>query len=334
MMFGVPMVVDTSSNESHHKTTKIAAKLTQKDVQTFEKQTSDRLDDFLVLDLAMEEVNGRPRCLFSEAITQPGNPVVQDKPSCTGGMIINVFRDKADQQPCFQIKTHMKDRKAVPKDEAFLAYCLVIQEEIAQHVEGFVIPICAEHKRGGIMFRLHPKYCGKGPWRDFVMIAWDSGDFSAQIWGYLDLSALPPTLSVPLSEGIHVQQGVWAVIESYNYVTVTSDERASEIFKPIILDTHDVGDDGVPGVPDTSVHKYYFVDVSSFLRPLVVIPNIGMKCEYLMMTPKVQWGEDFQSWLREPHANEDREMQDTPPRAAARPAGRPKREDSSEDSGA
>ena len=37
------MNVDTGSNETHHKTTKIAAKLTQKDITTFEKQTSDRL---------------------------------------------------------------------------------------------------------------------------------------------------------------------------------------------------------------------------------------------------------------------------------------------------
>jgi hypothetical protein len=182
-------------------------------------------------------MNGRPLCLFSEAITQPGNLVVQDKPSCTGEMIINVFRDKTDQQPCFQIKTRMKDRKAVPMDEAFLAYCLVIQEDSAQHVEGFVVPICAEHKRRGIMFRSHPDYRGKGPWRDFVMIAWDSGDSPTQICGYLDLSALPPALSAPLAKGIHVQQGVWAVIESYNYVTVTSDKQPSEIFKPIILDT-------------------------------------------------------------------------------------------------
>ena len=41
LMFGVPMNVDTGSNESHHKLTKIAAKLTQKDIRTFEKQTSD-----------------------------------------------------------------------------------------------------------------------------------------------------------------------------------------------------------------------------------------------------------------------------------------------------
>ena len=60
LMFGVPMNVDTGSNESHHKTTKIAAKLTQKDIRTFERQTSDRLDDFHVLNLAIEEIQGNP----------------------------------------------------------------------------------------------------------------------------------------------------------------------------------------------------------------------------------------------------------------------------------
>jgi hypothetical protein len=60
MMFGIPMNVDTGSNESHHKTTKIAAKLTQKDIRTFEQQTSNRLDDFHVLNLAMEEIKGNP----------------------------------------------------------------------------------------------------------------------------------------------------------------------------------------------------------------------------------------------------------------------------------
>ena len=59
-MFGVPMNTDTGSNESHHKVTKVAAKMTQRDVTKFEQQTSDRLDEFQVLDLALEELDGRP----------------------------------------------------------------------------------------------------------------------------------------------------------------------------------------------------------------------------------------------------------------------------------
>ena len=64
LMYGVPMNVDTGSNESHHKITKIAAKLTQKDIRTFEKQTSDRLDDLHVLNLAVEEIEGNPLWMY------------------------------------------------------------------------------------------------------------------------------------------------------------------------------------------------------------------------------------------------------------------------------
>ena len=70
LMYGVPMNVDTGSNESHHKITKIAAKLTQKDVRTFERQTSDRLDDFHVLNLAMEEIQGRKLWEVLEPFTE------------------------------------------------------------------------------------------------------------------------------------------------------------------------------------------------------------------------------------------------------------------------
>ena len=60
LMFGVPMIVDTGSNESHHKLAKVAAKLTQKDLRFFEHQTGTRLDEFHLLDLAMQELEGRP----------------------------------------------------------------------------------------------------------------------------------------------------------------------------------------------------------------------------------------------------------------------------------
>ena len=59
LMFGVPMNFDTGSNESHHKLTKIAAKLTQKDIRVFEKQTARRIVEILLLELAMQEVTGR-----------------------------------------------------------------------------------------------------------------------------------------------------------------------------------------------------------------------------------------------------------------------------------
>ncbi|MGL5917691.1 MAG: hypothetical protein ACRCYM_00390, partial [Cetobacterium sp.] len=90
-MFGVPMVVDTGSNESHHKTTKIAAKLTQKDVKTFEKQTSDRLDDFQVLDLALAELDGRPLRDYFDGYLEKIPAKAPKKQSTIGGMAFKVY---------------------------------------------------------------------------------------------------------------------------------------------------------------------------------------------------------------------------------------------------
>ena len=47
--FGVPMNIDTGSNESHHKKTKKCAKLTQRDMKLFEKQTGIRVVECFLL---------------------------------------------------------------------------------------------------------------------------------------------------------------------------------------------------------------------------------------------------------------------------------------------
>ena len=58
-MYGVPQEHDTGANESGHKITKVAAKLTQKNIRTFEKQTAIRLHEFTVIEWAMAELDGR-----------------------------------------------------------------------------------------------------------------------------------------------------------------------------------------------------------------------------------------------------------------------------------
>ena len=57
IQFGVPLEFDTSANESMHKPSKKASKMTQKAADTFNLQTATRLIEFELLDLAMEEIN-------------------------------------------------------------------------------------------------------------------------------------------------------------------------------------------------------------------------------------------------------------------------------------
>jgi hypothetical protein len=324
-MFGVPMVVDTGSNESHHKTTKVAAKLTQKDVQTFEKQTSDRLDDFHVLDLAMEEMNGRPLWHYCSGYQRPETPPIAEKPNTTGGMILNVLRENESQKANFRVMTRMKNSDTLAIDTHFLEYCLQIQEDLQEFTEK--IPICAEHCRGGQMFRSHPNYRGKGPWRDWVMIDWgQDGDFPGMIWGFIDLvDVIPAGNSVMLSNGTSVQKGVWAVIESCFHKDA---DEVGEIFQHIILECESMNAEGVP-----TRRKFYLVDVETFKSPLVVIPNVGTKSEYLLMTPKTQWPTDFENWIMASHAVDDAEMEEPPVPAAAAAAAAAAVEESSDTEG-
>ena len=234
------------------------------------------------------------------------NPEEEDKINTTGGMILNVFRDNNNNLPSFKVVTRMKNKKAVTMNLQLLQYFLQIQEDVAQFIEK--IPICAEHCRGHQIFRSHPNYRGKGSWRDWVMIDWERhGEYPAQIWGFIDLLGLPEGMLVSLTNGTKVRKGVWAVIESCNFVNQV-EERG--IFKHIILETEENDDEGYP---NTDHRKFYLVDVDTFKSPVVVIPNIGTKCEYLMMNPREKWAEDFKSWLEAPHTADEAEMRSPEP---------------------
>jgi hypothetical protein len=300
LMFGVPMVVDTGSNESHHKTTKVAAKLTQKDIKTFEKQTSNRLDEFHVLDLAMEEVDGRPLWEYFSGWDrdEPEPPVEKTK---TGGMQIEVYMDLDNMELSFEVKTRMKNSKDVQIDTNLLEYLWELQQYFLDHVGP--LRVCSEHTRGGKIFRAHPNYRGKGPWKDWAMIKWEEGDYPAQFWCFVDLSEMPGDTTVELEDGTVVGRGVYAVVESCDYID--EEEPQSDIFKPLMLETKELSDDGI-----VTKRKFYFVDVETIKEPIVVIPDIGAKpaCQYLLMAPRTQWSKDFIAWIEMPHQHDQMEM--------------------------
>ena len=328
MMFGVPMNVDTGSNESHHKTTKVAAKLTQKDIKSFEKQTSNRCDDFHVLDLAMEEINGRPLWEYYSGFVHP-TKAEKDPVQTTGGMKMVASEAEGTNTVEFEIITRMKNKESVRVEMGLLEFVLEIQKKLENWFP--VLPICAEHSRGGQIFRSHPNYRGKGPWRDWVMVRWDVGDLPAKIWGFLDLSVLPEGTQVSLGVGEKtVEKGVYAIIESAEYTEEDgsgSDAEEgkepadrppnplsirSDLFKEIMLDTKSIGEDG------DIERRYYLVEVEAFVRPMVVIPNIGgtPKCKYFEMAPKTEWSELFATWVDMDHAYDSLEMAPTEPESS------------------
>ena len=309
LAFGVPMNVDTGSNESHHKTTKIAAKLTQKDIRTFEKQTSDRLDDFHVLNLAMEEIEGDPLWRYLDTYRDVETEIgeVQDNRDTTtiGGMKLTTYIDPETGLVQFEIKSRMQKSSEITVDTQFLEFVHQMEHDIG-HVAG-KIAVFAEHTRSSIMFRAHPNFRGKGLWRDWVMIQWQSGDFPAQIWGFIDLTNLPTGEKFLLSNGSTVAKGVWAIVESCNYTKTDPNLPSSEMFKHLVLDTKEDLADGSVGQ-----RKFYVVDVDTFKNPIVVIPNVGTKKAYIMMEPRDTWSSQFIDWLVAPHGIDEDEMMAEP----------------------
>lgn len=301
IMFGVPMNVDTGSNESHHKTVKVAAKLTQKDIKTFEKQTSDRCDDFEVLDLANQEQEGRPLWEYYSGYIHK-DIVEEEAEDHVGGMMYEVYWHEEQNIAAFDIKTRMKNKDDVQLDNQLLEYLEKLQAKLKTNIATFEkLQVHSEHTRSGQIFRAHPNYRGKGPWRDWVMLQWQEGDFPAQIWCFLDLTQLPTGITVEVDENSTADKGVYAVVESTVYVE--EDSPLSDIFTPLRLESEALTKDG-----DVAQRRFYLVDVEVFKDPLCVIPNVGTKDEYLMMKPRAKWSDDFISWLEMPHKHDKMEM--------------------------
>lgn len=300
LMFGVPMTVDTGSNESHHKTTKVAAKLTQKDIKTFEKQTSHRMDDFHVLDMALEELDGRALWDHFQGHEHKTKPIKVDEKK-TGGMKFKAYLDEDDLEISFAIQTRMnRESGSLLIDTNFLEYCWGLQKSLVHLVPKLLF--CAEHSRNGAIFRAHPNYRGKGVWRDWVMIQWDQGDVPAQIWAFIDLSHLNDEEEVELEDGTVIGSGTWAIVESAVFIDEGKCAK-SDIFKPLKLEAKEHDDAG-----HVLVRQYYIVDVECFKDPIVVVPNIGTSDEFFLMAPRSQWSADFISWIKAPHKLDKTEM--------------------------
>lgn len=307
IMFGVPMNVDTGSNESHHKSTKIAAKLTQKDITNFEKQTSDRCDDFRVLDLALEEIDGRPLWEYFYGYDR-SNEATEEPTDSIGGMMYNVFVHADKNDTDFEIKTRMKNKEKVRLDGDLLKYILRIQTLLVRAGYDEFLQVFSQYNRGEQIFRAHPNFRGKGFWRDWVMLRWDQGDYPAQIWGFLDLTHIPERdgqLELEVGDGTNplVQNGWYAIVESTEYIQ--EEQPQSDIFTPLMLEVAELMANG-----EVLRRKFYLVHVDCFQQPIVVIPDIGSTpaCQYLMMKPRKSWSNDFIAWLEMPHKWDKIEM--------------------------
>ena len=329
--YGVPNVVDTGSNESHHKVTKKVAKLTQKNIPVFKKQTAVRLDEFHLVDLAICELEGRNHweyfCLDQERgplepCQAPQNNEVPD----TTGTSITVFFNEDAGETCWKFR---KNKARARWDGQLVDFLYELQKKTAQTAGIEDLNIRTEHKRAGEIFRGHPDYKKTGQWNDWAMFDWGAGHgkLPGEIWCFVDLSDAPQDFSVMYAD-CNLRRGVYAVVESSTYCPNTqtiidpNDKRRvhkrnkrrlmvqiniSELFVPLIKEL-------APAANYREViadqKRFFLADVESIVSPLMVIPDIGSdnKHRYFHVLARNEWVQKFQLWVEQAHTHDVENM--------------------------
>jgi hypothetical protein len=300
LMYAVPLNVDTSENEEHWKPTKVAAKLTQKDLRSFAKQTATRLVEFDLLDLAMEDVKGNK---IWEYFQREAKYVPADQAGlqvdcrrkeriATKGTPIDVFWDDDGGRAAWQFtSSRAANQEKVQWDQDLVEYLVELQDNVLQSK----LEILTEHRRDGQFFRGHPNYRQGGRWNDWVLFDWGNGDKTpSQIWCFIDLTVLPDGFSKKI-DTITVQKGIYAVVESTEY---DAEHNDSELFLPCIKTSKQVNGDG-----SIRQRQFYLADTEAFLEPISVFADIGHpnKRRYLQIVPRSQWASVFERWVNDPH---------------------------------
>jgi hypothetical protein len=308
--FGVPLEFDTAANESHHKPGKQAARLTQRAASTFQFQTATRLVEFYLQDLAMEEIDHDNKLWeyhyeYSESEDEemevPGENKEVEIIVKTGDTKIQVFRDEDDGSANYKLLTRSKNADKTSWNASLVEFLVELQAKVLDQLPINSMQICTQHKRDAQIYRGHPNYRGKGPWKDWVWVDWgEEGDLPCHIWCFVDLEGLPGGGQPIDHGGIRVLPGVYAVVETAYFDPTDNDAGRSDLMMSV---RKEVGQDGAGNV--TKRH-FYLANTCAFLRPCSVIPDIGGPTnKYFVVASRSDWAKEFLKWVDLPHRNDE-----------------------------
>ena len=308
--FGVPLEVDTGSNESGHKATKRAAQLTQKNEETFDEQTALRLKEVMLLNLAKEEMKGfafwnyynrhQNNATVTENEGESAPSIGSTVPTnMTGGAEFDCWykKENIEHPPVFKPLSKFKGNDDCILENTFVKFAADLKMIVKNYgIRNMLVR--SQHQRNGIMFRGHVKY-HKHIWRDWVMVNWgDDGHIPAKIWGFVDLKGLAPDSGINYGGLLNLQPTTYAIIES-SKEQVDQDEDYS-IFTPFSLELDAVVQR--PGGGVVICPKFYLADVETFVAPICCIPDIGGPHDaYFLVDNQRSWCTNFLRWLNLPH---------------------------------
>ena len=309
LLYGVPLEFDTAANESHHKPSKTAARLTQRNLTNFNIQVAIRLFEFMLIDLALLEVDGGYcRWEYYDSIIpwereldsddEPAETTQERVQSSTGNTRIEVYWDEESDGPGFQMISRSKHAERTRMCDQVVAFLWELQDLLGREYPTASLEICTEHRRNDQIFHGHPNYRGTGPWRDWAMVDWGAGygKLPCHITCFIVIDGITnPRRSVEHG-GITLVDGTFGVVESTTWEDKNTRSNVSgDLFVPIRKD-----------VNESRKRCYYLADVAAFDAPCCCIPDLGGPANrYYFVPSRSKWSDLFVNWLQEAHARDD-----------------------------
>ena len=285
---GVPLEVDTGFNESGHKATKTAAKLTQRNENTFDKQVKIHLEEVHLISLALHKIEGKFTSYFEQVgceTEQVGCEAVEftqkKRKAPLGGAVYKVHFDEEDEKYKLVLTTTSSEEGEAVLKTDLVNFLGGLHNLVKEHISNLYL--YSVHKQEGQIFRGHGSYRGN-VWRDWALIDWGvEGKLPSKIWGFTDLTALPPRNCL-IYGSIYLEPGIYAIIETASFSEDEDELELSEIFVPITKEVGVITDNMV------TMLMFFLADVEAIVKPLAVIPDIGrLPIAYF-------WVKDCESW--------------------------------------
>ena len=301
--FGVPMEFDTGSNESGHKSTKKAAKLTQRAEETFDEQTHIRLEEVALLELAKQQQLGRPLWNYPYGYEHEKVVVDDDTETKIGGGEIRIHFNRQLSRNCATLLSRIKEKSSFRLEQDLIDYVAGLQDRVKMYMNSLIMR--TTYKRKGIIFRADSNYRGS-PWRDWVVIRWESEDpgqsdelVPCRLLGFLDLSSIPDDISISYKGQYGICQGIYCIIQEAEYVEPNDRSLSSELFKEVEVTVGGYAQEQVTSL------EFSLVSVDSIEREVAVVPDVGGQANrYLEVADRATWAKMFEDWLKESHLND------------------------------
>ena len=148
------------------------------------------------------------------------------------------------------------------------------------------------YTRKGYKFRANANFL-KNVWRDWALFDFgDEGQLPSHIMGFIDLSGMPANITVDYRGIDGIGKGIYAIVETGEYITSEDEINKSELFIPFYKTI-----EGYTG--DFVSHRVFLLaDCEAIVGPIAVVPDLGgQQNAYFQIKSRTKWKEDFIKWL-------------------------------------